>query len=69
MANKNKRLLAIFKAQQMAKKMQKEHPEMSEEEISMKVVEEMFGDQGLQMLEEVKKNPDKYASIMKDLHL
>ena len=65
----NKKVLMIFKAKQKIKKMKKEHPEMTEEEISEKVIDEMFGREGVELLNQVKKDPSKYAEALKEIHI
>jgi len=67
--NKNKKLLMIFQAKSKIKKMKKANPEMSDDEIAEKVIGEMFGDEGLKLLEEVKKHPDQYKDVLKDVHM
>lgn len=67
--NKNKKVLAIFRAKSLAKKYRKENPDWTEEEITEKVINELFGEDGLKVLEEVKQNPGKYESVLKDLNL
>lgn len=65
--NKNKKLLMILKAKNKIKQLKKANPGMSDDEIAEKVVHEMFGAEGTELLKQVKKNPDKYKDFMKDI--
>lgn len=68
MRNKNKTLLEIYKAQKKVRKMKAEHPEMEEDEIAEKIMEEMYGPMGVSLFKEVKKDPKKYKKFLKGVH-
>lgn len=67
--NKNKKILAIFKAKQVAKRITRENPDLTQEEVEEKVITELFGEKGTSVLKDVRTNPDKYSDILKDIHI
>lgn len=62
----NKNLLMLVKARKLCKKMMEENPEMEEDEVIKRVVQELYGEKGEAILEQVKLNPQKYTDVLKN---